>query len=185
MHDRALCANERLKSALNQILACLYKHLQPHVVRRPVFFDQPAIEGEFGIRGRGKAHLNFFESAFHQGLEQFELLADVHGDSERLVAITQIDAAPSWSTSQRPSGPLAVRELNRGKRPVLHRRIFEHTFIAFVVGAVRQKGKQKTHCQIWQWVRLILGKHQNPTAALLSSSAFDSSRFQFKFTVKS
>ena len=80
--------------ALDQILARLHEHLEPHVVRRAVFLDEPAVEGELGVRRRREADLDFLEAALHERLEQLELLADVHRHGERLVAVAQIHAAP-------------------------------------------------------------------------------------------
>ena len=65
---------KRFDRALDQILARLHEHLEPHVVRRAVFLDEPAVEGELGVRRRGKADLDFLEADFHQRLEQLQFL---------------------------------------------------------------------------------------------------------------
>ena len=93
--DDLLRADQRLDGALDQILARLHEHLQPDVVRRAVLLDEPAVEGELGVRRGREADFDFLEAAFHQRLEQLELLADVHRHGERLVAVAQIHAAPA------------------------------------------------------------------------------------------
>ena len=61
--DGLLRADQRLEGALDQILARLHEHLEPHVVRRAVFLDEPAVEGELGVRGGREADLDFLEAA--------------------------------------------------------------------------------------------------------------------------
>ena len=80
--------------ALDQILARLHEHLEPHVIRDAVLLDEPAVEGELGVGGRGEADLDLLEAALHERLKQLELLADVHRHGQRLVAVAQVHAAP-------------------------------------------------------------------------------------------
>src|SRR6516164_3019362 len=67
-------SNQRLECSLNQIFARLNQHLQPDIFRSPLFFDQTAIESEFGVRCGGKPDFDFLEATFYQGLKQLELL---------------------------------------------------------------------------------------------------------------
>src|SRR5215831_551522 len=57
-------------------------------------------------------------------------------------------------------------------------------FFPVLIGAVQQKGKRKPTARSSSGFSKVLRKHQNPTAALHSSSALDSSRFRFKFTLQ-
>ena len=115
--------DQRLEGALDQILARLHQHLEPHVIRGAVFLDQPAIERELGVRGRGEPDLDFLEAALHEHLEQFELLADVHRHGQRLVAIPEVHAAPDRRARQRAVRPLAVGQFDRRERTIFGRRI--------------------------------------------------------------
>ena len=94
VNDRLFGADERLEGALDQVLPGLHQHLEPDVLRRAVFLDQPPVEGELGVGGGGEAHFDFLEAALHQGLKKLQLLADVHGHGQGLVAVAQIHAAP-------------------------------------------------------------------------------------------
>ena len=115
---------ERFDRALDQILARLHEHLEPDIVRRAVFLDEPAVEGEFGVRRRGKADFDFLEAAFYQRLEQFEFLRDVHRHGERLVAVAQIHAAPARRVGEDAVGPLPVGQADRRERTIFFGRIF-------------------------------------------------------------
>ena len=68
-------ADQRLEGALDQVLARLHEHLEPHVVGDAVFLDEPAVEGELGLRGRREADLDLLEAASSRAVEQLELLA--------------------------------------------------------------------------------------------------------------
>src|SRR4030095_15874206 len=118
MDDRSLRANERLDGALDQILARLHEHLEPYVVRRALLLDQAAIEGEFCVGRRGKPDFDFFEPALHERLKKFEFLADVHGHSEGLVAVTEIDAAPARRLREDTVRPATVGQMDRRERAV-------------------------------------------------------------------
>ena len=50
---------KRFDGALDQILARLHEHLEPHVVRRALFLDEPAVEGELGVGRRRESRLRF------------------------------------------------------------------------------------------------------------------------------
>jgi hypothetical protein len=108
MNDRALRTDERFDGAFDEVFARLHEHLHGHVVGNAPVFDERAVEGELGIRGGGKADLDFLEAAAHQRLKQLELLRDVHGHRERLIAVAQIDAAPDGRARQGASGPLPL-----------------------------------------------------------------------------
>ena len=118
------------------------------VIGNAVFLDQPAVELEFGIRGRGKADLDFLEPAFHQRVEQLEFLRDVHRHGQRLVAIAQIDAAPARRCVSVRLGHWRSGRSTGGKG-----RYFLDGFlsICFSCRALRPgsaNGRKKTHCHL-------------------------------------
>src|SRR5882724_10322269 len=127
----------------------LHEDLQPDVIGRAVFLDEAAVEGEFRVGRRGKADFDFLEAGFHERLEQLEFLADVHGHSERLVAIAQIHAAPDGRMGEDAVGPLPVGQFDRRERAIFPGRIFEHVLF-----------------QLWQWRFRLAKQKKNPTAGL-------------------
>jgi len=118
MDDGLFRADQRLHGLFYQILARLHEHLEPHVVRRTIFLDEPAVESELGV-GRGReADFDFLEPDLHERLEKLELLADVHWHGERLVAVAQIHAAPARRGAQDTVGPLPPGQRDRRIRTV-------------------------------------------------------------------
>ena len=126
MDDGLLRADQRFDGALDQILARLHEHLEPHVVRRAFFLDEPAVERELGVRRRRETDFDFLEAAFHERLEQLQFLADVHRHGERLVAVAQIHAAPDGRAGEDAVRPLPVGQADRRERTVFFRRFFVH-----------------------------------------------------------
>src|SRR5262245_54198232 len=108
MDDRSFCANERFDGTFDQILTRLHEHLEPNIIWSALFFDEAPVEGVFGIGGRRKANFDFLEPALHESLEHLEFLADVHRHRERLVAVTQVNAAPDRGFSEGAAGPLPI-----------------------------------------------------------------------------
>ena len=94
MNDAALRTDEGLDGALDEVFAGLDEHLHGDVVGDAAFFDEAAAEGELGVGRGGEADLDVLEAALHEGVEHFELLRDVHGYGEGLVAVAQVHAAP-------------------------------------------------------------------------------------------
>ncbi len=94
-------------------------------------------EGEFRVRRGRKADFDFLETDFHERLEQFQFLRNVHRHGERLIAIAQIHAAPSWRVRERARRPLAVGQLWRVlERAIFLRRILH--VVCFLIIAVRR-----------------------------------------------
>ncbi len=145
MDDRLLRADERLDRALDQILARLHEHLQPHVIRRVAFLDEQTVEGEFRVRRGRKTDFDFLETGLHERLEQFQFLRDVHRHGERLVAVAQIHAAPARRVGEDAVGPLPFRQMNRRERTIFFRRIFLHGRVLSDYCRPAMKLKQKTH----------------------------------------
>src|SRR5215831_9882719 len=111
MNDGLFSAEQRLERGVNQVFACLDQNLQPNIIGSATLLDQAPVERELCIRGGRKANLDFFETAFDERLEEFELLANVHRNGQRLVAIAQIHAAPDWRSREHATGPLAVGQI--------------------------------------------------------------------------
>ena len=128
MDDDLFCADERFDGAFDQILARLHEHLEPYIVRRALLLDEPAVEGELGVRRGRKADFDFLEASFHERLEQLQFLRNVHRHGERLVAVAQIHAAPDGRAGEDAVGPLPVGQADRRKRTVFLGRILMHKF---------------------------------------------------------
>src|SRR5205809_5150864 len=126
MNDGFFGPDQGLERALNQLLAGLNEDLQPDIFGRALLLDETPVKGELGIRRRRKANLDLLEAAFYESLKEFELLADVHRDGQRLVAIPKVHAAPDGGPRQRPVRPLAVGQRHRWKPAVLGGWIFKH-----------------------------------------------------------
>ncbi len=108
MHDGAANPLQGLKGSRNQVLARLGQHLDGHVSGNVLLFNQRAHEIEFGLRGRGKAHFDFFEAHAYQGLEEVQLAPHAHGLSQRLISVAQVHAAPDGRVVQAAARPGAV-----------------------------------------------------------------------------
>ena len=118
VNDDLLRADERLHRALDQILARLHEHLEPDIIQRALFFNEPAVERKLGVRRRGKADFDFLETDFDERLKQFQFLRHVHRHGERLVAVAQIHAAPARRVREDAVGPLPVGQVDRRERTI-------------------------------------------------------------------
>ena len=101
----ALRAAQRLERAVDEVLAGLREHLDRDVVGDLILLDDLAHEVEVGLRGRRKADLDLLESHAHEQLEHPVLAIGPHRLDQRLVAVTQIDAAPQRRALDRAAGP--------------------------------------------------------------------------------
>ena len=126
MDDGALCADQGFHGALDKIFTGLNQHLNGHVIRDPVGFDQLAHEPELGVGSGRKTDFDLFEAAADEGIEHFEFLADVHRFGEGLVAVPEIDAAPEGGMREDPRRPEAVRQVHRGEGAVLAAGVRDH-----------------------------------------------------------
>src|ERR1700722_18953984 len=119
--DGPLRAHERFKCPLDQVLARLHQHLKPNILRRAVLLNQPAVEIELGVRGRGEAPLNFLEAAFARRVEQLQFLAHVHRDGGG-----RVPAPPGGGVGEDPVRPLPVGQRGRWEWVILERWFFLH-----------------------------------------------------------
>ena len=86
-----------LEGAADDVIAALGQHLHGDVLRDHVLFDQGPQELVLGLAGGGEAHLDLLEADLHQHLEKLQLFFQAHGHDQRLIAVTQVHAAPDWS----------------------------------------------------------------------------------------
>ncbi len=149
--DRLPRADQRFEGALDQLLPRLHQHLQPDVIRRAVFLDEPAVEGELGVRGRGEADFDLLETTLNKRLKQFQLLADIHGDGQGLVAIPEVHAAPDRRVGEGAARPPAVGQVDRRERTIFDRRFFKHGCFAFWLTPPGGRGNKKPHRRLRQW----------------------------------
>ena len=129
MHDHILGAVNGLKGLFDQVRARLHQHLNGHIVRDIVAVDQRAQDLILCLAGRGKAHLDLLKPNLNQGLKIFQLFLQIHRVHQRLVAVTQIHAAPYGSLAV---GPLAVRQINGGKGLILLVTLVHHHSFSFL-----------------------------------------------------
>ena len=122
VENDALRAPHRLERAGDQLLAALAEELNGDVGRDVVFLDQAAAEIEFDLRGGGESDLDFLKTDLNEQVEKLDFLLHAHGLGEGLVAIAQIDAAPHRGMVEDAPGPLAVGQIDGGKRAVFRDR---------------------------------------------------------------
>ena len=126
VHDGAGRAAQRLHRALDEVAARLRHDHEGHVLGHQVFVDEAAHEVEVGLRGGGKAHLDFLEADVHQRLEQLHLARAVHGLEQRLVAVAQVGGEPHGRAGEGVGGPAAVREGDGGGGLVFAAGLVDH-----------------------------------------------------------
>jgi len=126
MDDGPLGALERLEGAGDQVLAGLGQHLDGDVIGNVLAFDQFADEVEIGLRGRGKAHLDFLDAHRDQGLEETHLLRRIHRLDQRLVAVAQVGAEPDRRLGDGFRRPGAIGKIDGRKSAIFFRWVLEH-----------------------------------------------------------
>ena len=68
-------------------------------------FDQLPADLELGLAGRGEPDLDLLHPDVHQGVEILQLLGQVHGVHQGLVAVPQVHRAPDRGLDDPPVGP--------------------------------------------------------------------------------
>ena len=94
VHDGALRARHRLDRAADEFLARLREHHDGDVIGNQLLLDEIARRQEIRFRGRRESDFDFLEAHRTKRLEQPLLGLAAHGLEQRLVAVTQIRAAP-------------------------------------------------------------------------------------------
>ena len=126
MDDGARCALQALEALFDQVAARLGEHLNVHVVGNAAIPHEPGDEIEFGRARAGKTDLDFLQTDLAQQIEHPCLLFRIHRIDQRLIAVAQIGRKPARRTRDRLRRPLAVRQLDLGKRAVFHGRVTQH-----------------------------------------------------------
>ena len=112
MDDGAFGAFERFETAFDQIFARLRQDLNDDIVGDQVFVNQLTDKIKFGLRGRRKANLDLLQADFEQHVEKHQLLIDIHGVNQRLIAVTQIGRQPAWRGFDLFRRPGAIRHVD-------------------------------------------------------------------------
>ena len=115
-----------LEGFFDQMFTGLHQHLDGHVVRDHISFDQGAQNFVFRFRGGGEAYFDFLEANIHQRLEIFQLFFQIHGVDQGLVAIAQIHAAPDGGMVDYLVRPSAVGNVFRMERNVFFAAFVHH-----------------------------------------------------------
>ena len=79
---------------LDNMFAGLGKHLDRNIIRDHVLLDQGAKELILRLGCSREADLDHFKSYIYEQLEKFQFLIQAHGFDQRLVAVTEVHAAP-------------------------------------------------------------------------------------------
>ena len=119
VEDHMLGPVNGLEGAADEVLSGLYQHLDGHIVGDVSPLDQGADELVLRLGGGGEPHLDLLDADVHQGVKQLQLLPDVHGVNEGLVAVPQIHRAPDGGRFQLPVGPGAAGHLEGDEGDVL------------------------------------------------------------------
>jgi hypothetical protein len=109
---------QRFDRAVNQLRARLTQHLDRHVRRNAIFIDDASDEIEVGLRCSRKTHFDFREADFQQQVPHLQFFVHVHRVDQRLIAVAQIDAAPTRRPGDDAVRPLPIFQIDRGERAV-------------------------------------------------------------------
>ncbi len=109
MNDDPPGALQGLECSGYEMLPGLNERLHGDVVRNQVVVDEVPEKFKLCFTGRGKSDFNLLETDGNQQFEHFQLLLDIHGNGQRLIAVAQIDAAPNGRLGDGLAGPLPVR----------------------------------------------------------------------------
>jgi len=119
MDDHLVGTADGLVGPLDQLGAGLGEHLDSDVLGDEVLLDDLLDEIEVGLRGGGKAHFYLAESHVDEAAEHDELAVRAHRLDQGLVAVAQIDAAPTGRLGDAAVGPGPLREGDLGVGLVL------------------------------------------------------------------
>ena len=118
MDNRLVDAAQSFVGTFYDVLARLGQNLDGDILRNELVVNQIPGEFKFRIGGSWKANFDGLETKVNQVLEKAQLLVEVHGDFQSLVAITQVKTAPDGCFGQGLVWPLAVWQVDRCKRQV-------------------------------------------------------------------
>ena len=84
----------RLKGLAYDMLPRLSEHLNGHIIGNHVSLNQFPDKIVLRIRRRRKSNLDLLEAHLHKHFEKLQLLIQIHGLHQRLIAVPQIHTAP-------------------------------------------------------------------------------------------
>ncbi len=113
MDDRPPGPSKGLVGALDQVLPALSQDLDCHVLGDHVVLDELTDEVEIGLAGRREADLDLLVAHLDQESEHAALALGRHGIDERLVAVAEVDGAPTRGHGGAAGRPLAVGQIDR------------------------------------------------------------------------
>ena len=111
MHNYALCTNQRLVGALNQMISSLSQHLNGHILGDMSIFDQNSNKIEICLAGGRKTNFYFLVAHAHKQLEHLEFSLWRHRVNQCLIAISKVNGAPSWSFCYPLGWPSAIGKI--------------------------------------------------------------------------
>ena len=126
MKDGVFRAAQRVDAADDQLFAALAEDLNRNIVRNAAFLDQAPAKIEFDLRRAGEPYFDLLETDAHEHLEILQLFLHAHRLGESLIAVAEVDTAPDGGAVERAVGPLAVGQVNGGKRAIFRNRCGLH-----------------------------------------------------------
>ncbi len=97
MYDGILASLESLKGLCDYMLARLSENLYRNIIWYHIFLDQSSAENVFRFRSCGKTDLDLLEADLYEQIEELELFIEAHRDDKRLIAVSEVNAAPHRS----------------------------------------------------------------------------------------
>ena len=94
MQDNVFGPLDGLEGLADEVLPGLYQHLNGHVVGDVAPLDELPADLVLRLGGGREPDFDLLHADVHQGVEVFQLLLQVHGVDEGLVAVPQVHRAP-------------------------------------------------------------------------------------------
>jgi len=114
MDDGLLHPGQAVHRPFYQVGPGLGENLDSHVIRDMALFYELPLEVKLNLTGGGKTHLYFLEPHAGQDFEIGNLLGNVHGGRQGLVAVPEIHGTPDGRLGQDFVRPGTVRKLHLG-----------------------------------------------------------------------
>ena len=78
------------------MLTGLSQYLDCHIFRNQILLDQRTKKDKLCIRSSRETNLDLLKSYFAEQFKESHFLIKAHGANQRLVSVTQVNAAPLW-----------------------------------------------------------------------------------------
>ena len=144
VENDVLGAADGLEGLFNEVLPGLDQHLDGHVVGDVAALDELPADLILGLAGGGEADLDLLDADVHQSVEVLQLLLEVHGVHQGLVAVPQVHGAPDGGLGDDLVGPGAANDLLRLEGNVLLVSGFHSVSSYIKVCCVREKVCSRT-----------------------------------------